>query len=313
MAELPVGANLPWIDYGQDFGASAWRPQGGVAQPDMGERMRSALARLADAGAELVRWWLLADGRAGLLLDAGGQLVGLDDFVFADMDAAIVALQRSGLRALFVLTDFLWFAPARVVKGVQIGGRRELVRRRAWRAQLVESVFAPIARRYASERAVAGWDLFNEPEWATLGVGSTDPRRAVSRRTMRAYFAELVAAFRSEQAAQPLSVGLASARALPLVKGLGLDSYQVHWYENNDPVDALAQPVASRGLDRPLFLGEFPTRGASLGPGRILELAEAAGYSGALAWSLLATDNATDGAACAAALAARSGRALPEP
>jgi hypothetical protein len=313
MAELSVGANLPWIDYGQDFGASAWRPRGGVAQPDMRGRMRDALARLAGAGAEIVRWWLLADGRAGLRLDADAHLVGLDEYVFADMDAAIGALQENGLRTLFVLTDFLWFAPAQVANGVQIGGRRDLVRRRVERARLVESVLAPIARRYASEPVIAGWDFLNEPEWATLGIGATDPRRAVSRRTMRAFFAEIITAFRSEGAEQPLTVGLASARALMLVMGLGLDASQVHWYDNHDPIDALAQPVASRGLDRPLILGEFPTRGASVGPGRILELAEAAGYSSALAWSLLATDKATDGAACAAALAARSGRALPEP
>lgn len=313
MPELSVGANLPWIAYGQDFGASAWRPQGGVAQPDMRERMRVALARLADAGAEVVRWWLLADGRAGLALDAGGHLVGLDDCALADMDAAIDALRETGLRAVFVLTDFLWFAPARLVDGVQLGGRRSLVRRRALRANLVESVFAPIARRYASEPALAGWDLLNEPEWSTLGLGARDPRHAVSRRTMRAYLAETVACFRGEGVEQPLSVGLASVRALPLVKGLGLDAYQVHWYEHNDSLATLAQPVASRDLDRPLLLGEFPTRGSSVAPGRILELAAAAGYSGALAWSLLATDDATDGPACTAALGAWSGRSDPEP
>jgi hypothetical protein len=313
MAELAVGANLPWIDYGQDFGASAWRPQGGVAQPDMGQRMRDALRRLADAGAEAVRWWLLADGRAGLRLDAEGRLAGLDDCVFPDIDAALDALRETGLKAVFVLTDFLWFAPVQVVNGVQVGGRRGLVRSRTRRTALVESVFVPIARRYASEPLIAGWDLLNEPEWATLGHGARDPRCAVSWRTMRAYFAELVAAFRSEQVVQPLSVGLASVRALSLVQGLGFDAYQVHWYEHNDPLAALAQPVASRGLDRPLLLGEFPTRGASVTPARILELAEAAGYSSALAWSLLATDDATDGSACAAALATWSGRARPEP
>jgi len=313
MAELTVGANLPWLDYGQDFGASAWRPQGGVAQADMGQRMRDALAKLAEAGAEVARWWLLGDGRAGLRLDAEGNPAGLDDYVFPDLDAALDALRTAGLRAVFVLTDFLWFAPAQHVNGVQTGGRRDLVRRRALRQQLVEAVFAPIAQRYRSEPTIAGWDLLNEPEWATLGMGATDPQRAVSRRTMRAYLAELVAAFRGDGVAQPLSVGLASVRGLPLVAGLGLDSYQVHWYEHNDPLAALTQPVASRNLDRPLQLGEFPTRGASLTPARILELAEAAGYSNALAWSLLASDDATDGAACTAALAAWTSRARPGP
>ncbi len=302
MAELAIGANLPWLDYGQDFGASAWRPAGGVSQPEIRQRMHDALARLAAAGAGVVRWWLLADGRAGLKLDERGSPAGLDDFFFADVDAALDALRESHLRALFVLTDFVWFATGQVVNGVQISGRRGFVRNRARREQLVQSVFAPIARRYGKEPLVAGWDLLNEPEWATLGQAAKDRKSAVSQKTMRAYLSETIAAFRSEGAEQPLSVGLASVRGLPLVSGLGLDAYQVHWYESNDPLTALSQPVASRNLDRPLQLGEFPTKGASVTPERILELAAAAGYSSALAWSLLASDDATDGAACAQAL-----------
>jgi hypothetical protein len=166
---------------------------------------------------------------------------------------------------------------------------------------MMESVFAPIAERWGGEPAIAAWDLCNEPEWATLGLGTLDPRRALSRRQMRAFLGDLVSTFRS-RARQPLTVGLASARWLGFVEGLGLDLYQVHWYESLDPVATLARPVATRGLDRPLLLGEFPTRGASLPPAAIAAKAAAAGYSGALAWSLLAGDRATDGLACSAAL-----------
>ncbi len=313
MADLPFGANLPWIEYGQDFGASAWRPQGGVSQPDLGERMRDALARLAGAGAQLVRWWLLADGRSGLVFDADGSLVGLDEHVFPDLDAALEALDQNGLEAIFVLTDFLWFSRARVVSGVQLGGRRGLVGDRDQRARLLESVLAPIARRYGREPTIAGWDLLNEPEWATFAVGTLNPFRSVSRRTMRDYLAEMVDAFRLEEVQQPLSVGLGRARSLSLAAGIGLDAYQVHWYEHQEPFTTLALPVAERGLDRPLLLGEFPTRGTSVGPGRVFEVALAAGYSGALAWSLLSRDDASDGDACAAALTAWSSRALAEP
>ena len=38
--EFFVGANLPWLHYGIDFGANAWRLKGGVAEPDQ----RSELA-----------------------------------------------------------------------------------------------------------------------------------------------------------------------------------------------------------------------------------------------------------------------------
>jgi leucyl/phenylalanyl-tRNA--protein transferase len=231
MAELRVGANLPWIAYGQDFGASAWRPLGGVAQADRGERMRQALATLAGAGAGLVRWWLLGDGRSGLRVDADGHPLGLDDAFFADLDAAIEALRASGLKAVFVLVDFLWFAPPSLVSGVQTGGRRELVASDTLRAELVEKVFAPIARRYANEAMVAAWDLFNEPDWSVFGLGTLDPRSSIQRSTMRRFLADLASVFRREGAKQPLTVGLARASSLPLVDGLDLDLYQMHWYE----------------------------------------------------------------------------------
>jgi hypothetical protein len=70
--------------------------------------------------------------------------------------------------------------------------------------------------------------------------------------------------------------------------------------------------VATLGLGRPLLLGEFPTRGSSLPPPAILEIAREAGYSGALAWSALASDRATDSSACRVALRDWCGRAAPD-
>jgi hypothetical protein len=238
-------------------------------------------------------------------------VAGLDDRVFPDMDAAIEALREAGLRAQLVLTDFLWLDAPRVVEGVRLGGRHDDVRDPGRRARLLEHVFAPIAERYGREPQVAGWDLMNEPEWATLAVGTLDPRRSVSRRAMRTFLADVASVFRG-RVTQPLSVGLASARWLPLVEGLDLDEAQVHWYETLDPVTTLARPVETLGLGRPLLLGEFPTRGSSLPPRAILETAREAGYSGALAWSALASDRATDASACRVALRDWCGRADPD-
>jgi len=310
MGEFVVGANLPWIDYGQDFGTSAWQPRGGLARPERRERLRRALREIADSGASLVRWWLLGDGRAGLSEDGEGRITGLDDHLLADVDTGVLALREAGLRAQFVLVDFLWFDPGRIVNGVRLGGRRDHVRDPSRRARLLERVFAPIAERYGREAAVAGWDLMNEPEWATLGVGTLDPRRAVSRREMRTFLAETAEVFHA-RATQPLSVGLASARWLSLVDGLDLDQPQVHWYESLDSLTTLARPVESLGLGRPVLLGEFPTRGASVPPRAILDMAREAGYAGALAWSALSDDRATDTRACHDALRAWCGRHLP--
>jgi hypothetical protein len=311
VAELVVGANLPWIAYGQDFGANAWQPRGGIARPERRESVRRALADLAQSGGALVRWWLLGDGRAGLREDGEGRVLGLDDRFFPDVDAAVEALREAGLGAQLVLTDFLWLHVPQVVSAVRLGGRRAHVRDPGLRARLLERVFAPIAERYGREPAIAGWDLMNEPEWATLGVGTLDPRRSVSRRQMRSYLADVVSVFRP-RVCQPLTVGLASSRWLSLVEGLDLDEVQVHWYETLDPVATLARPVASLGLGRPVALGEFPTRGASVSPGTILQIAREAGYSKALAWSALAQDGATDPEACRVALRQWLGRPAPD-
>jgi hypothetical protein len=310
MAEFVVGANLPWLDYGQDFGASAWHPRGGLARPERRERLRRALGALADSGASLVRWWLLGDGRAGLLEDDDGRLAGLDDRFFADVDAGLEALRAAGLRVQLVLVDFLWFDVARRVDGVRLGGRRDHVRDPTRRTLLLERALAPIAERYGRDATIAGWDLLNEPEWATLGVGTLDPRRSVSRRTMRDFLREAAAVFHA-RAAQPLGVGLASRRWLPLLDGIDLDQLQVHWYETLDSVSTLARPVETAGDGRPVLLGEFPTRGTSLEPRTILDLARQAGYSGALAWSALASDRATDAVACHDALRGWAARAAP--
>ena len=302
MDEREVGANLPWLDYGLDFGRSAWRPEGGLAVPDRRERLRRELGRLADSGARLVRVWLLGDGRSGMVADASGRPQGLDARFLPDLDAALEAFREAGLRAMPVLMDFLWFAPGRREGGVQLFGRRGLVLDRSHREALLHCVFAPIAERCGQAPEVVSIDLMNEPEWATLGTGTLDPRRSISRREMRGFLTEVASVVKAK-APQPLCVGLASARWQSLLDGVGVDFEQHHWYENLDSLAALARPVApSVPGGRAPLLGEFPTRGASVPPERLFEIADRAGYSGALAWSALAVDAATDSASCLSAL-----------
>ena len=303
------GQTCPGSTTGRTSGGAPGGPTGASRGPSTASGCGGSSARWPTRARASCGVWLLGDGRSGLRLDASGAPLGLDECVLPDLDAALAALREAGLRGLLVLMDFLWFSPARIERGVQLGGRRELVRDPAKRAQLLERVFAPIAERCCLAPEIAAFDLMNEPEWATLGTGTLDPRGAVSRREMRAFLAELAACLR-ERAPQPLCVGLASARWRSLLDGLPLDFEQVHWYESLDSLTALARPVAPPGPGRraPL-LGEFPTRGASLPPERIYEIAERAGYSGALAWSALATDTATDRAACLGALRQAAGHA----
>lgn len=292
-----AGANLPWIDYGGDIGANAWSPEGGVSRPDRAARLDAALGRAADHGLTVIRWFLLCDGRTGIEVDDRGRPRGLDGRVARDLDVALAALERRGLRALFVLFDFMLLHRARDHRGVRMFGRRRWLRDADARRRLAAHVVGPLVARTAGSPAVLGWDLMNEPEWVTLGVAGWRPWRCVSATTMRAYLRETGEAVRASTRA-PLTVGLASVSGLDLVRGLGLDFYQVHWYDHVDDRSVLVAPVAGYRLDAPLLLGEFPTVQSGLSPFSIASAVRHAGYAGALAWSLCAEDAFSSAAGC---------------
>ena len=129
-----IGANLPWVCYGIDFGANAWCPGGGVAQPAARARLDLTFGQLARSGVRCVRWFLLCDGRAGIRFSDGGRPLGLDDMIMRDLDAALDAARRHGLQIMFVLLDFLWCDTPRAVRGVQLGGRADVLASRGSRA-----------------------------------------------------------------------------------------------------------------------------------------------------------------------------------
>jgi hypothetical protein len=295
-----LGANLPWGRYGCDFGANGWQPAGGLGTaPHAG--VTDALAGLNAIGVDLVRWFLFCDGRAGIVFDADGAPSGLDPFVFADVDAALGLAAQFDVRVVFSLFDFLWCARAEVAGGVQTRGRRRVLADSSARAALLDRVVAPVVARYGSHDRIAAWEVINEPEWATFGVGTLDPRCSVRRRAMRAFIADAASVIHG-RAGQPVTVGSAHASWLRLVAGTGLDFYQVHWYDRLDPRLPLTTPVSEFALDRPVVLGELPTRGSAWRIDDVIETARRMGYAGAWVWSLRASDGATDGARALAVL-----------
>jgi hypothetical protein len=279
-----VGANLPWVHYGIDFGANAWRPEGGIAQSSERARVEDAFAQLAATNVQWVRWFLFCDGRAGIRFNDGGRPLGLDDFVFRDVDAALDIAQRHRVRIMFTVFDFLWCHQARATRGVQMGGRARIVADAGNRDALLDSVMRPVLERYGDEPQIFAWDVINEPEWITT----------VDAPELGAFLSDSVALVHASTQ-HPVTVGSAGVRWRDRYAGLGLDFYQVHWYDNLKHQPSLETPVSELGFDRPVLLGEFPTRGSKRKPGDIVAAARAAGYSGAFYWSVLAKDECSAG------------------
>jgi hypothetical protein len=274
-----TGANLPWVHYGIDFGANAWRPDGGVGQAGERAQLEAAFAALAASGVRYVRWFLFCDGRAGIAFSGGGRPTGLDDFVFRDVDAALEIAGRHGVRIMFVLLDFLWCNPASATRGVQMGGRTDVLAEPTSRDALLDLVIRPLLERYADEPTILAWDVINEPEW----IKSVEPT------ALHTWLGDTVALIHSATS-HPATIGSAGVRWRDRYVDLNLDFYQVHWYDGLKRQPPLDTPVDELGFDRPVLLGEFPTRGSKRTPEEIVDAARAAGYSGAFYWSVLAKD-----------------------
>jgi hypothetical protein len=281
--EFFVGANLPWLHYGIDFGANAWTPEGGVAHPSQSGDLDATFEKLAASGVRAIRWFLFCDGRAGIEFGSHGRPIRLDPMVFRDIDAALAAAQRHGLRIMFVLLDFVWCDPARVVKGVQLGGRSAVLQDAEARRALLDRVLRPVLKHYGTEPTILAWDVINEPEWI----------RTLTSEQLYEFLSEAVSLVHAN-AMQPVTIGSAGARWRTFYEGLGLDFYQVHWYDALTGQPPLETPVIELGFDRPVVLGEFPTLGSQRSMPAILDVAHAAGYAGAFYWSALADDRATD-------------------
>jgi hypothetical protein len=283
-----VGANLPWVGYGTDYGASAWFPEGGLAsRPDARAVLEDACATVARDGLRIMRVFVVCDARSGVTFDAGLP-AALDFAFFRDMDVLLETAGRHGVGVIPVLFDFHLCHPPRIANGVQTGGRADLITGTRARTALLDRIVGPIVDRYRDHHAIAAWDVMNEPEWC-VNPPWRFWDRSVPPDAMRHFLSEAVAAVRAVTA-QPVTVGCATVSGLDAVRALRLDFYQVHWYEKFG-WDALRRPVSDLALDGPVVLGEFPGMPRRRPVAAMLEAARLAGYRGALVWSVLSDDD----------------------
>lgn len=269
-----VGANLPWLHYGHDFGR-AWG--------DNSIRTAESRARLeadfdALVGADVVRWFVYADGRA---LDQSDPADAMDA-----LDTALSIADARGIQLMPVLFDFLWFDRRRDIDGVQLFGRRDLAVDPVLRRDLIDTWIVPIAERFSDDPRIFAFDLINEPEWAISdGVQRVIVAEPVSLQQMWDFVFDVAEPLRD---GRPLTIGSAKFKDVEEIwVHAPLDILQVHHYG----ISGL-RPVSELDTDLPVLVGEFSTDGPDVHSR--METYEALGYAGALPWSLNGDDRATD-------------------
>ena len=307
-----LGANVPWVHYGVDVGTSPWRPEGGLhAHPEDAALLRQVFERLRSDGVQTARFFLLADGRAGVRFGEDGTPEALDASVFADIDVVLEAARTTGVGLVLVLLDAGWVARASIVDGQPVRGHADTVRDPVKRAALLERVLRPILIRCADHPAIVAWEILSGADVCVAGVGPALPERRglgaalrrwmglgadpveaasqISPEEMRAFLCEAVTLVRRHTRALA-TVGVSRWSGLPLVRGVGLDVYSVGW-----PADEaeLRRAVSDLRLDRPLLLNSFPGSHPRRSIKTMLDTARCAGYCGAFAWSVLRHDAAS--------------------
>ena len=165
-----------------------------------------------------------------------------------------------------------------------MGGRTHVLQDSDTRHGLLETALRPVLERYGDDPSIFAWDIINEPEWI----------RTLTTEDIRIFLKECVSLVHAVTL-HPATVGSAGTRWRDMYKELELDFYQVHWYDGLKHQPSLDTPVERLGFDRPVLLGEFPTRGSRKSSAEIIEAARGAGYSGAFYWSVLSNDECSFG------------------
>lgn len=324
------GCNYPWstdgsiVYYGLDFGANVWGSHLGVST------RRDAVARDFDAMAALgftvVRWFVFADGRAGIVYDETSLPTGLDPQFFLDLDTGLSIARAAGIRVNLVLLDHRWMfggvretiadpASGALLEARLPHGRARVLHSAAGRTALFDQVLEPLVRRYGRSGARADLaetifavEFMNEPDFVV-----EEWERDVSSHVARPLTFEILAGLVADlsdlvHAHSPAFSTIGCARSHNLWAwddpGLGIDVLQVHSYPDlkhpERDVDLFGMSAASLRLSRPVILAEFPADAPHQHPPdaappdttleEYLEFAVAGGYAGAWAWSFSGTD-----------------------
>ena len=169
-----TGANLPWVHYGIDFGANAWRPEGASRSLRNARMLDMTFARLAASGMRGSGGFSSAmagpasdspraDAAAGLTTTCSGMSMP------PSSGAAVTA---SGSCSCCSISSG---ATRQASRGVQLGGRSQVLADPRTAMPSSIRVLKPVLERYGAEPAVFAWDIINEPEWIKT-VESIDMR-----------------------------------------------------------------------------------------------------------------------------------------
>jgi mannan endo-1,4-beta-mannosidase len=322
------GANLAWIDYGNDFGNN--QTNGKAC------RLQQYVSNISDSGGNSMRLWLFAEGQSVPQFDSSTGLV-------LNTDAAGTMVQD--------LRRFLIFAASKNVFVTLTLWNGALMRNQQMKDLITDmnklssffnKALIPLVQGLKDLPALAAWEIMNEPEGSVnphiedinpcfdtasvlsnSGAGWAGPSQTM--KNLLRFFNLHAAIIKSNDSKALVTVGSWSQYASTdakitngktffnyykdkcLIAAGGkkngiLDFYQIHTYaqngkyENGSPFGNGVQNIESYKLTKPVIVGEF-SAGSTKGSRTIQSLYSMAlekKFAGAWDWSLLGGDGNDD-------------------
>ncbi|MFN8633629.1 MAG: cellulase family glycosylhydrolase [Chloroflexota bacterium] len=263
------GANVPWLNWARDFGGG---PKDGVSNPDNRKKLNDAFAMAKANGVNVIRWWTFEGDAWQIKRDGSGAPTELDQAVFADFDAALDLADKHDLYYVFDLFSAPQHIPASWMENPNHRSR-------------LASALSVLFATYRKHPRVMTWEVFNEPEFDVW-------QKRVKEEPMKATIKEIAAAVHANSHAY-VTTGGAMLDGLPMLKGLGLDYYQAHWYDYMEAGNWCAlctnydEVQRKHNLDAPLVIGEIYLSPELENPHLRLEDFYSKGYAGVWPWSLI--------------------------
>jgi hypothetical protein len=209
--------------------------------------MSNDLANLHSIGVTVVRFWVNTDDQ-GCVLDNNGYVTNLTSLFWTNLDN-IVALANSNDISLYLTLN---------------EGRVDWLTNAAMANAYKTNCLVPLIQRYKGNKGVFGIDLMNEIDsWiADPVMGNPWISSGASWAQAQAYITNFAAAVHGIDANRLVSCSQVyhGWTNLPAWKGLGLDFYDFHYYQ-----DQISFPsAASLNVDKPIYVGECGQANADL-------------------------------------------------
>eukprot|EP00040_Diaphanoeca_grandis_P021992 m.117655 g.117655 ORF g.117655 m.117655 type:complete len:369 (-) comp28594_c0_seq1:52-1158(-) len=288
-----VGTNIPWNHFGYDIGGGAFEP----------EWFETYFDSAKSNGSNIARFWLHADGRAGLVFDkTTGEVTGLTPTFLPELVQLVeIAENRS-----MVIQICLWsFDMCKEEAGPN---RANLISNHNLTNTYLSNALRPMLGALTQHNNIL-FEIINEPEWC-MKETPCNTKACVTTFEMQQFVASTAVVI--HEGGFKVTVGSASLKwSAPNKPAIAfwfndtalmaanpgsscaaptLDLYQIHYYDwMYNPTwgyDPMRANVSEWGLtDKLVVVGEIPTTSTHYSPTVMLKQSTENGFRGTLFWA----------------------------